>query len=355
MGLLRYSVELYKTLAARLPRVRQRPARDDARTGVDEFHHAPAMAELRRRPGRGRRAGARRASCTRWSIGGRARGGVPADRRARRPEQADATRSSQDAGRSAILRHTPVTALERPRRRLGARDARRATSGQGSSSTRPASGRRRSRGWPGADLPIAAMQHHYVVTDPIAEVGGAGARAAGPPRPGRAPSTYRQEGGGLLVGPFERNPRPWALDGIPRLSRAAPAARPRPSRNRTRGRSRASARLRHRRHQDGRQRPRRLHARRPLPDGAACRACAISTCSPASSIFGIVFAGGAGRYAAEWIVDGQPSDNMWELDVRRFGEYAHVAVVPRCAGDPRSTHASTRSTTRRRSATPDGR
>ena len=40
------------------------------------------------------------------------------------------------------------------------------------------------------------------------------------------------------------------------------------------------------------------------------------------SIFGIVFAGGAGRYAAEWIVDGQPSDNMWELDVRRFGDWA---------------------------------
>ena len=49
------------------------------------------------------------------------------------------------------------------------------------------------------------------------------------------------------------------------------------------------------------------------------------------SIFGIVFAGGAGRYAAEWIVDGQPSDNMWELDVRRFGEYAQSAafLVPR--------------------------
>jgi dimethylglycine dehydrogenase len=40
------------------------------------------------------------------------------------------------------------------------------------------------------------------------------------------------------------------------------------------------------------------------------------------SIFGVVFAGGAGRYAAEWIVQGQPSDNMWELDVRRFGGYA---------------------------------
>jgi dimethylglycine dehydrogenase len=40
------------------------------------------------------------------------------------------------------------------------------------------------------------------------------------------------------------------------------------------------------------------------------------------SIFGIVFGGGAGKYAAEWIVDGQPGDNMWELDVRRFDDYA---------------------------------
>jgi len=40
------------------------------------------------------------------------------------------------------------------------------------------------------------------------------------------------------------------------------------------------------------------------------------------SIFGIVFGGGAGKYAAEWLVYGQPSDNMWELDVSRFGDYA---------------------------------
>jgi dimethylglycine dehydrogenase len=51
------------------------------------------------------------------------------------------------------------------------------------------------------------------------------------------------------------------------------------------------------------------------------------------SIFGIVFAGGAGSYAAEWIVDGQPSDNMWELDVRRFGAYANATsyVVARAS------------------------
>ena len=55
------------------------------------------------------------------------------------------------------------------------------------------------------------------------------------------------------------------------------------------------------------------------------------------SIFGIVFGGGAGKYAAEWIVDGQPSDNMWELDVRRFGDYARSHVVPRRSARPRSS------------------
>jgi len=40
------------------------------------------------------------------------------------------------------------------------------------------------------------------------------------------------------------------------------------------------------------------------------------------SIFGIVFSGGAGKYEAEWIVNGQPDDSLWELDVSRFGGHA---------------------------------
>ena len=33
---------------------------------------------------------------------------------------------------------------------------------------------------------------------------------------------------------------------------------------------------------------------------------------------GIAGAGGVGRSVAEWIVDGQPSVNLWAYDVRRF-------------------------------------
>ncbi|CAK6436780.1 unnamed protein product [Pipistrellus nathusii] len=34
---------------------------------------------------------------------------------------------------------------------------------------------------------------------------------------------------------------------------------------------------------------------------------------------GLSFGGGAGRYLAEWMVDGYPSENVWELDLKRFG------------------------------------
>ena len=47
--------------------------------------------------------------------------------------------------------------------------------------------------------------------------------------------------------------------------------------------------------------------------------------------FGITQAGGAGRYLAEWIVEGQPSIDLWEVDPRRYGTYATERyAVARC-------------------------
>ena len=34
---------------------------------------------------------------------------------------------------------------------------------------------------------------------------------------------------------------------------------------------------------------------------------------------GIASAGGAGKYLAEWIIDGEPSIDLWSVDIRRFG------------------------------------
>jgi dimethylglycine dehydrogenase len=173
----------------------------------------------------------------------------------------------------------------------------------------------------GHRLPLVSMEHQYVVTEPLAEVT---ARDAELPVFRDPDSSFycRQEHGGLLVGPFERNPKPWALEGIPEgfSSRLLPADIDQIEE------SLAAA---------GRRIPAfaeagiRTVVNGPdayTPDGR----CLMGFVPGARnvfvlagfSIFGIVFGGGAGAYAAEWIVDGQPSDSMWDLDVRRFGPYA---------------------------------
>ena len=44
--------------------------------------------------------------------------------------------------------------------------------------------------------------------------------------------------------------------------------------------------------------------------------------SPPGFLYGIAAGGGAGRMMAEWIVEGEPSLDLWPLDVRRFA-YHH--------------------------------
>ena len=127
----------------------------------------------------------------------------------------------------------------------------------------------------------------------------------------------RQEGAGLLVGPFERDTRPWEVeDGfharllppdLDRLERALTDAAARMPAFGTAG-------IKNVVNGPDAYTPDGRCLMGPVPGLRDFHVLA------GFSIFGIVFAGGAGRYAAEWIVDGQPSDNMWELDVRRFGD-----------------------------------
>ena len=230
-----------------------------------------------------------------------------------------------------ILRHTPVTGLERgpggwvietPQGDVRAGIVVNAAGQWGREVARLA----------GHDLPLVPMQHHYLVTEPIEQIGRREAELPVFRDPDR--SFYcRQEHGGLLVGPFERDPLPWALDGIPAgfhsrllpddLDRIAPylvsAGERIPAF--------AEAGI-------------RTVVNGPdayTPDGRCLMGWVPGVRDmfvlAGFSIFGIVFAGGAGSYAAEWIVDGQPSDNMWELDVRRFGPYANATsyVVARAS------------------------
>ncbi len=185
-------------------------------------------------------------------------------------------------------------------------------------------------GLAGARLPLVALPHHYVFTEPVP-----GLAAGGDELPVlRDPSARfyaRQDNDGLIVGPFEQALEPWALDGVPRgwsrrlikpdMRRILPALEAAAERIPLLG---------------------ELGVKKALngPDGytpdGRCLMGPVPGLRDAYvlagfSIFGIVWSGGAGLRMAEWLADGQPVDSMWELDVRRFGDHAGVAYTGRRA------------------------
>jgi dimethylglycine dehydrogenase len=181
----------------------------------------------------------------------------------------------------------------------------------------------------GLDLPIVPMEHQYLVTEAIPEVAALGREL---PLLREVDVSYylRQEAQGLLLGPYERAARPFGVGGIP-PGFGADLLPPDPERLRSiveaaMARVPALARAGVQRIVNG-----------PItytPDGNPLLgpafglpgywlACGLS--------FGITQAGGLGRYLAEWIVEGQPSIDLWELDPRRYGAYATERyAVARC-------------------------
>jgi len=326
MNLLRYSLDLYASLGAETGQ-----AVDLHRCGslrlactadrLDEYRHRQGMAEALGVPFE---ILAPRRVCELYPLldpeGVLGAAYLPTD------GYVDPTSVTQAFARGAvakgatILRHTRVTALER----VGARWRIETSKGPiGANTVVNAAGiwAREIGRMVGVELPIVPLEHHYLITEPVAELR---ARDTELPVLRDVDASYyvREEGGGFLVGPFEREAKPWALAGIPndfhgsllpadldRLETVLGAAAKRiPAFSRAGIRSVVNG-----------------------PDGYTPDGCCLMGPVPGLpdfhvlagfSIFGIVFSGGAGRYAAEWIVDGQPSDNLWELDVRRFGNYA---------------------------------
>lgn len=173
----------------------------------------------------------------------------------------------------------------------------------------------------GVELPIVPLSHHYLVTDVVPALAGLPREIPVIRDPER--SFYlRAEGEGLLVGPFEPEAAAWAVDGVPWdfEQRLLPEDLPRIEGVLELAAERAPA-------------LRAAGIRRIVngPDGYTPDGRCLMGWVPGVrdlfvlagfSIFGIVFGGGAGRYAAEWIVEGRPSLDLWEVDVRRFGPYA---------------------------------
>ena len=165
----------------------------------------------------------------------------------------------------------------------------------------------------GVNVPVVPMAHEYLVTKP------AGLPTDMPTM--RDPSLlvyFRPESGGLIMGGYERDPAPWSLDGIPADFNGKLLAEDWPRFEELLAnalvRVPALADLEVIRLING---PEAF-----TPDGEFILGpsevrglwTAAGFCA-----HGLAGAGGMGRLVAEWIVEGTPSLDTWEMDSRRFG------------------------------------
>jgi 4-methylaminobutanoate oxidase (formaldehyde-forming) len=166
----------------------------------------------------------------------------------------------------------------------------------------------------GVSVPLVSVQHQYIVTEPF-----------GAPRdlptlrdPDRL-VYFKEEVGGLVMGGYEPNPKPWAEGGIPAgfhftlldsdwdhfepMMQAALARVP------------ALAKAGIKQLING---PESF-----TPDGnwiiGETPELPGFFVGAGFNAFGIASAGGAGRALAEWIVGGEPAFDVWPVDIRRFG------------------------------------
>ncbi len=169
----------------------------------------------------------------------------------------------------------------------------------------------------GVNTPVVPFQHQYLVSEVIEGV------------PKRLPTIrdkdnliyYKGEVGALVMGGYERNGIPWAVDQVPNdfssrlldskteqfMQLAEPAIRRTPCLQ-----SVGISRL--------------INGPEAFtPDGNAIMGPApeLDNCYVAVGFnaFGIAAAGGAGKMMAEWIIAGEPSLNIWPLDIRRLGPH----------------------------------
>ena len=171
----------------------------------------------------------------------------------------------------------------------------------------------------GVTVPVVPMAHEYLITKPH------GVPLDVPTM--RDPSLlvyFRGESGGLVMGGYERQPAPWGLDGIPPdfngrlLDEDWPRFEELMENAVVRVPELADAEV-----------VRLVNGPEAFtPDGefilgpTAVRGFWVAAGFCAHGLAG---AGGMGKLVAEWLVDGIPSLDVWEMDSRRFGaQYANL-------------------------------
>ncbi len=169
----------------------------------------------------------------------------------------------------------------------------------------------------GVNVPLIPVQHQYMVTDVV------------PGLPKGLPTMrdpdnlvyYKEEAGALVMGGYEHNPIPWSLDGVPKTfgqellesnyDHFSPIA------ELAIKRTPMFADVGVRKLING---PEAF-----TPDGTYVMGLAPELrnyyVAAGFNAHGIAGGGGAGRMMAEWILDGRPSLDLWDLDITRFGSH----------------------------------
>jgi sarcosine dehydrogenase len=168
----------------------------------------------------------------------------------------------------------------------------------------------------GVSVPLQSVQHQYLVTEAIAGV------------PRNLPTLrdpdrliyFKEEVGGLVMGGYEPNPIPWAVDGIPEgfhfalLDSNSDHFEPLMAQALARVPALETAGIK-----------RFINGPESFtPDGNFILGESAEVenyfVGAGFNAFGIASAGGAGRALAEWIVAGEAPMDLWPVDIRRFGQ-----------------------------------
>jgi glycine cleavage system aminomethyltransferase T/glycine/D-amino acid oxidase-like deaminating enzyme len=178
----------------------------------------------------------------------------------------------------------------------------------------------------GVRVPIVPFAHEYLVTQPFRELVAGEQRAHLPTL--RDPDLliyFREEGGGLVMGGYERRSAPWALDehlldAIPSDFNGRLLEEDWPRFEEIAANSRRRVPI-----MDEITVTRLINGPEAFtPDNEFCLGesevrgffVAAGFCA-----HGLAGAGGIGRVMAEWVCEGEPTMDVWEMDIRRFGSH----------------------------------
>ncbi len=169
----------------------------------------------------------------------------------------------------------------------------------------------------GVTIPLIPVEHQYIITKPIQGV----KRGMPTMRDPDLLVYFREELGGLIMGGYEPHPIPWALGGIPH-DFTKKLLKPNYEHFELLS----------------------LHAMKRVPVIGQAEIITLLNGPEAFTVdgdfilgespevknffvaagfcaHGIAAAGGVGKMMAEWVIEGEPSLDLWRLDIRRFGPH----------------------------------